>query len=168
MKYVIGLYLLCVAAAALTFAIFPAEDTYVSPVEVRPVERVVETRVVEATPDVTTINQQIDVNVKDITAIEQRMSEIQRFELVESEDVDRRIKDATDTAVRAATHVDTLWKKIPAMEEQERSDNLRALIRDAILGALFLGFIILAIFILRKRAHRIDTTTYQTKRGDEK
>jgi len=95
MKAMAGIYLVCLAASVLVFAIFPAEDTYVFPTAVSPVERIVETRVVEQTLPDTTITRQIEVNVKDITAIEQRLTAWERWVGVESEDADQRIKNAT-------------------------------------------------------------------------
>ncbi len=111
MKALVAIYLTCLGLAALVFAIFPAEDTYINPIEIVPVERVIETRVeTQAAP--------VEFNPQVVVELQSRVEAVETTDDAWRADADRRIRNATDYAVSAVTDADTLWTKVAAVEEE--------------------------------------------------
>jgi phosphate/sulfate permease len=113
MKIIVGIYMVCVAAAAMVFAIFPAQDTYISPVEVRTVE----TRVVEQAVPNTNLSQEIKISMQEITNVEQRLAAIEAREAHGAEDVDQRIASAVTVANGTAGRTDAIESRVTATEK---------------------------------------------------
>ena len=130
MKALVGIYLTCLGVAALVFAIFPAEDTYINPIEIVPVERVIETRV-ETQPQPAEFNPQIT------SELQSRVEAVETTDDAWRADADRRIRNATDYAVSAVTDADTLWKKVAAVEEGVRTMKWEAAWRTWLVVALW-------------------------------
>ena len=143
MKALVGIYLTCLGLAALVFAIFPAEDTYIHPIEIVPVERVIETRVeTQAAP--TEFNPQV------VVELQSRVTMIEVEDGARAADVDRQLKNATDYAVQAVTQTDQLWTKVAAVEEGMRTMKRRDTWQTWIFVALWgLGYVATIIALWR-------------------
>jgi hypothetical protein len=117
-KALVAVYLTCLGVAALVFAIFPAEDTYINPIEIVPVERVIETRVeTQAAP--------VEFNPQIVVELQSRVEAVENTDDAWRAAADQRIRNATDYAVSAVTDADTLWTKVAAVEEEMRNNTKR-------------------------------------------
>jgi len=159
-------YLACLGLAVLFFAMFPAHDTIVNPVKVMPLETRVE-RVIEGGPDVTTINQQIEVSMREIVDLESRVEAVEDADDAWRADADRRIRNATDYAVSAVTEADTLWAKVAAVEEEqtdERKSRSQVDILLTVLCGVGTSLAVIALIELYKckRSRRCNKTTSGT------
>ncbi|MFA5053981.1 MAG: hypothetical protein WC565_07970 [Parcubacteria group bacterium] len=143
MKALVAIYLTCLGVAALVFAIFPAEDTYINPIEIVPVERVIETRVeTQAAP--------VEVNPQVVVELQSRVEAVENTDDAWRADADRRIRNATDYAVSAVTDADTLWTKVAAVEEGLRTMKRRETWQTWIFVALWgLGYVATIIALWR-------------------
>jgi phosphate/sulfate permease len=138
MKIIVGIYMVCVAAAAMVFAIFPAQDTYISPVEVRTVE----TRVVEQAVPNTNLSQEIKISMQEITNVEQRLAAIEAREAHGAEDVDQRIASAVTVANGTAGRTDAIESRVTATEKdiaKERADRKAVNVFLILVGAVALA-----------------------------
>jgi hypothetical protein len=140
-KALVWIYLTCLGVAALVFAIFPAQDTYINPVEVRPVE----TRVERIVPDPVNLSQQIEVNVRETASLESRVTTLEK----ESGDgLAIRVDLAGKAATEALTSVDKLGAKTAVMERGMETEQTNRKGNDVILAILALAGVALAITAL--------------------
>jgi hypothetical protein len=107
-KTLVYVYIIGLVSAALIMAIWPAEDTYVSPV----VERSVETRVERIVPEPVNLSQQIEVNVREVALLESRVAAI------ETQGASARIAVVEGQANSAAAYADTARKTAAATQAQ--------------------------------------------------
>ena len=135
MKILVYVYLIGLMSAALIFAIFPAEDTYVNPVEVRPVE----TRVERVVSDPVNLSPQIEVNVKEVAALESRVS------VIEAQGVATRVEIVERQASNATANADTARRTAAEMQAKMDRESQRRLVADLVLfGFVIVGGALLA------------------------
>lgn len=161
MKILVYIYLIGLMSAALIFAIFPAQDTYINPVEVRPVE----TRVERIVPDPVNLSQKIEVNVRETAALESRVTTLEK----ESGDgLAIRVDLAGDAATEAVNAVDKLSAKTAVLERDMKTEKTNRNGNDIILLIIAAAGVALGVTALIRRGRCDEKQTSagtQTKRS---
>ncbi len=152
-KTLVYIWIIGLLGVSLVAVIWPAEDTYINPVEVRPVE----TRVERVVSDPVNLSQQIEVNVKEVASLETRVTEIERNSA--------RIDVVERQAMNAFANADATRTKLDKQQEQERQESDRRLIADLVLFGFIIGGVIslaLALRHTRKSCRRAQRTSEDT------
>ena len=138
-------YLACLGVAVLIFAMFPAEDTYISPTAILPVERVIETqvervietRVEEVASNLATVNVEMSV-------ISDRMTDQTAY-------LQAQIDAAAKKATQASSEAQALRRNVA--QQNTRIVTIGWVVTISLLSALLVVLIAAAV---HRRRHMLE------------